>query len=270
MSVTMTIYDTTSAWDTLTRNPITVAEMDAFFSDAGTTVLGTRPFNTTYGYWAEDTVPGYDITQYDKIAFIIEYQLQITENIEYEFNLNSDDFGDLYVGGTLVSYEVGGSDVSVNTPITLAPGTYTLKLRVQNGVGPFGFDISWKKQGESSLYPLSHSDVGLQEDNAGASSRTFVDDPVFIDYPHKLTVRTTLDDNFVQRRVVVQNRASGSYIASAITDEEGLAVFTRLPNQAIDEPHVITCFDDRESGYLNALVYDRVFQVTNQGFPPEN
>jgi len=92
----------------------------------------------------------------------------------------------------------------------------------------------------------------------------------FQDYPHKLTVKTELDGVAVQRRVEIRNRVSGKYVASMISDAQGVAAFTRLPVQAIDEPHIVTVFDDRQSGYLNAVVYDRVFQVSNQGFPPTN
>jgi len=269
MSVVMTAYNIASAWSTLGRNPETPAELDAMLADGATINLGTRPFNTTYGNWADNQAVGFDISEFEYIALVVDYTLTITEADTYSFDMDCDAFGDLFVDGTEVCYERASDDLLVTTPIVLAAGTYTLRFRLQNSTGPYSFVLRWKKTSEPLTYALDNSFVGLPPDRDPKPSDVLEDVAAFEDYPHRLTIKTNVDDAPVIRRVEIRNRESGAYIASGHTDSAGFIDFRHLPKQLGSQPHIVTCFDDRKTGFLNALVYDRVFQVTNQGAGPE-
>ncbi len=86
---------------------------------------------------------------------------------------------------------------------------------------------------------------------------------------HRLAGKTLLDGAPVPRRVLVQDRRLGTYIISCVTGDDGVINFTRLPPQILANPYVVTCFDDSETGYGNALVFDRVYQVDDDGNPPQ-
>jgi len=265
----MSVYDSTTVWDALGANPIDLTEFADFIDLGQITLLGDRPIKSLSAYWGDDVAPGFGITQYDKITVMIAYEkITITEEATYEFDIDSDDFGALYVDGTLVAWEVG--DVCTTIPIALTVGDHTFELKFQQGDGPFSFALRWRKQGETTYLTVDYLAVGLEEPNKQIQKSLFTEMYAFVDYPHKLSIKVELDGTLVSRRVEIRNRATGVYIASKFTDSGGMAVFTKLPVQAIDEPHIVTCFDDRTEEYLNALVYDRVFQVSDQGFPPEN
>lgn len=265
----MSVYDSTTVWDALNRNPETNAEFSDFIDLAQITLLGTRPIKSLDGYWGDNIEPGFGISQYDKITVMIVYEkLTISEETIYEFDIDTDDFGELYVDGILVAWETGA--VCTTIPISLTVGDHTFELKFQNGAGPFSFALRWRKQGEVVYVPVDYGAVGLLQPYAPTQNPILTSEGTFPDYPHKLTIKTELDGEAVRRRIEIRNRATSAYVASKITDSTGVAEFTRLPVQAIDEPHIITCFDDRTEGYLNALVFDRVFQVSDQGFPPEN
>ncbi len=266
---TMSVYDSSTPWTALGRNPNTNAEFLDFVDTGTLPLLGTRPMYTTNGYWADNKAVGYDITDYEYISMIIEYDtLTITEDATYEFDIDSDDFGELWIDDTLVAWEVVNTCTTI--PIILTAGAHTCVFKFQNGTGLYSFQLRWRKQGDVTYGILHNSSVGLPDAYLGHNVAIPIDVNTFTDYPHKLTIKTQLDGVAVPRRVEIRNRATGEYIASKLTDVGGVAEFRRLPQQAIDEPHIITCFDDRTEGFLNALVYDRVFQVTDQGFPPEN
>ena len=91
----------------------------------------------------------------------------------------------------------------------------------------------------------------------------------FPDRPHRLAGQTLLDDQPVRRRVEVRNRRTGAYVISTVTRDNGLFEFRRLPEQNLANPYVVTCFDDRPAGYGNALIFDRVYQVDDDGLPPQ-
>lgn len=89
------------------------------------------------------------------------------------------------------------------------------------------------------------------------------------DVPHKLAGSTKLDGVAVRRRVEVRKRRTGEYVISTVTQDDGLFEFRRLPAQTLAEPYIVTCFDDRPTGYGNAMVFDRVYQVDDAGLPPQ-
>lgn len=269
---TMTVYDGTAAWTANgNANPTDQASFDLWFDVGTSPILGTRPIYSTYGNWADGQAPGFDITQSQYIGLEIDYgTISLDEDGEYDFSIDSDDMGQLYIDGTLVSEELAGSDTSQIYPITLLAGSYSIVVKFQNGTGSYSFSMQYRKPSEVSYTRIDNSLVGLTPDNSTLPIEIFEWVDVFTDYPHKLVIKVQLDGAGTRRRVVVQNRATLEYVASAITDNAGYVEFTHLPIQAIDEPHIIVCFDDRNEGFLNALIYDRVYQVTNQGFPPEN
>jgi hypothetical protein len=90
-----------------------------------------------------------------------------------------------------------------------------------------------------------------------------------VNIPHRLAGTTTLDGQPVRRRVEVRHRGTGAYIASTVTGADGLFEFRRLPAQTLADPYVVTCFDDSPTGYGNALVFDRVYLVDDNGNPPQ-
>ena len=51
---------------------------------------------------------------------------------------------------------------------------------------------------------------------------------------------------------------------------DGIFAFRHLPPQSLANPYLVLCFDDRPTGFLNAMVYDRVYQVDDNGNPPQN
>ncbi len=87
--------------------------------------------------------------------------------------------------------------------------------------------------------------------------------------PHKLAGQTLLDGQPVPRRVVVRKRRDMAYVISKNTRADGLFEFRHLPPQTLADPYVVTCFDDAHTGYSNALVFDRVYQVDDAGNPPQ-
>lgn len=93
--------------------------------------------------------------------------------------------------------------------------------------------------------------------------------PFPTDVPHKLAGRTLLDGQPVRRRVEVRNRRTGDYVISTVTGDDGLFEFRHLPEQNLANPYVVTCFDDSPTGYGNALIFDRVYQVDDDGNPPQ-
>lgn len=100
----------------------------------------------------------------------------------------------------------------------------------------------------------------------GIVSRGYFVDP---QTPHRLSGRTLLNGKPVRRRVEVRNRRTGDYIISTVTSEAGFFEFRQLPRQDLATPYVVICFDDLPEGFGNALVYDRVYQVNNDGLPPQ-
>lgn len=268
MSAILTAYDCTTPWNALGRNPITSVELQPMIQEPDSILLGTRSIMATYANWSDNVAIGFGISEYEYIGMVIDFGLiTITEDATYEFDLDSDDYGELWVDGTLVAYEIEGGCTTI--PIALIAGSYSFIFKFQNGTGTYGFNIRWRQQGEVNYYPLDNSFLGMPTSNAGNSGTLLIEEYEFSDYPHKLTIKTQLDDEYVQRRVEIRNRVTGVYIASMITDVNGIAEFIRLPTQSLKHPHIITCFDDRTSEFLNALVYDRVYQLTDQGAPPE-
>jgi len=88
--------------------------------------------------------------------------------------------------------------------------------------------------------------------------------------PHRLEGQTLLDGQPVRRRIVVQDRRTGAYITSTVTQDDGIFAFRHLPAQSLANPYLVLCFDDRPTEFLNAMVYDRVYQVDDNGNPPQN
>jgi hypothetical protein len=87
--------------------------------------------------------------------------------------------------------------------------------------------------------------------------------------PHRLKGETLLDGAPVRRRVEVRNRRTGDYIISTVTQDDGKFEFTRLPEQNLATPYIVTCFDDAPTGFGNAMVFDHVYQVDDEGNPPQ-
>jgi len=86
---------------------------------------------------------------------------------------------------------------------------------------------------------------------------------------HRLAGQTTLAGQEVRRRVEVRFRGTGAYIISCLSNEDGTFAFRHLPPQTLSQPYVVTCFDDRPEQAGNALVFDRVYQVDDNGLPPQ-
>jgi len=90
------------------------------------------------------------------------------------------------------------------------------------------------------------------------------------DVPHRLAGTTKFDGAAASRRVEVRKRRTGEYVISTVTDAGvGTFAFHGLPPQTLADPYIVTCFDDRPTGYGNALVFDRVYQVDDAGMPPQ-
>jgi hypothetical protein len=89
------------------------------------------------------------------------------------------------------------------------------------------------------------------------------------DNPDRIAGHTLLDGVPVRRRVEIRNRRTGVYIDSTNTQDDGAFEFRHMPPQTLAEPYVVTCFDDATTGYSNALVFDRIYQVDNNGNPPQ-
>ncbi len=89
------------------------------------------------------------------------------------------------------------------------------------------------------------------------------------DCPHKLAGQTLLDGVVTSRRVEVRDRRSGNYVISCVTGDDGAFTFTSLPEQILRNPYYVICFDDRGSAYGNAMIFDRVYQVDDDGNPPQ-
>ena len=266
---TMRVYDATTQQALLGRNPTTSAELDLWIDGENSPLVGSRPYQETRGYWNDNQPIGFDISSHENIGIVIDYgTIAIPEEDTYEFDIDSDAYGELWVGGILVAYEI--ENTCTTTPIHLTAGEYSFVFKFQNGVGPYSFALRWRRYGEVTYVPVSRDALGLPEESTGMTSQEGFLSRNFTDYCHRLTIRTQLDDVYVRRRVIIRSRANGDYIVSGVTDSNGFIEFTRLPVQSIANPHVVLCFDDRQNGYTNALVWDRVFQVNNQGFPPEN
>ena len=88
-------------------------------------------------------------------------------------------------------------------------------------------------------------------------------------YPHRLAGQALLNGQPVSRRIEVRDRRTGAYVVSTVTQDDGLFEFRRLPAQTLANPYVVTCFDDRPDGFGNALIFDRVYQVDDDGLPPQ-
>lgn len=86
--------------------------------------------------------------------------------------------------------------------------------------------------------------------------------------PHRLAGQTLLNGQPVRRRVEVRYRRTGEYVISTCTQDDGLFEFRRLPVQTLAEPYIVTCFDDAANTPNNALVFDYVYQVDDEGNPP--
>ena len=91
----------------------------------------------------------------------------------------------------------------------------------------------------------------------------------YVNAPHRLSGSTKLDGVVTRRRVEVRDRRTGAYVVSTVTQDDGLFEFRRLPPQTLANPYVVTCFDDRPDGFGNALIFDRVYQVDDNGNPPQ-
>ena len=87
--------------------------------------------------------------------------------------------------------------------------------------------------------------------------------------PHRLTGKTLLGGQPVRRRIEVRYRNTGEYVISTCTQDDGLFEFRRLPAQTLANPYIVTCFDDRPEQAGNSLVFDRVYQVDDNGMPPQ-
>ena len=87
--------------------------------------------------------------------------------------------------------------------------------------------------------------------------------------PHKIEGVSYLDGVPLTRRVEIRRRITGEYIASTVTGADGLFSFKNLPPQTLATPYVITAYDDRSAEFTNALIFDRVYQVDDEGLPPQ-
>ena len=92
----------------------------------------------------------------------------------------------------------------------------------------------------------------------------------FATYPHRLAGQTLQAGQPVRRRVEVRYRKTGTYVISTVTQDDGLFEFRRLPVQTLADPYIVTCFDDSNENLNNALVFDRVYQVDDNGLPPQS
>jgi hypothetical protein len=83
---------------------------------------------------------------------------------------------------------------------------------------------------------------------------------------HKFAGQTLLDGIPVRRRIHIVRRRDLAYVASTFsTPSDGTFVISHLPPQTLSEPYLALCFDDTGG---NAQVYDRVYQVDDNGNPP--
>ena len=87
--------------------------------------------------------------------------------------------------------------------------------------------------------------------------------------PHRIKGQTLLGGQPARRRVEVRDRRTGAYVISTVSAADGTFAFRHLPPQALANPYIVTCFDDAAEQAGNALVFDRVYQVDDNGLPPQ-
>jgi len=87
--------------------------------------------------------------------------------------------------------------------------------------------------------------------------------------PHRIEGQALLEGQPAQRRVEVRDRRTGAYVISTVSGADGQFAFRHLSPQDLAHPYIITCFDDLDTEYGNALVFDRVYQVDDAGNPPQ-
>lgn len=97
------------------------------------------------------------------------------------------------------------------------------------------------------------------------------DNGMFFDptQPHRIAGQCLQDGQPVQRRIVVRKRRSGAYVRSCISEPDGTFELRHLPQQHLNDHYVVTCYDDTRDSYGNAQIVDYVYQVDDDGNPPQ-
>lgn len=97
---------------------------------------------------------------------------------------------------------------------------------------------------------------------------TFVGQGVAVG-PNRIEGVAVLDGQPVRRRIDIRRRVSGDYIRSTCTQDDGAFLFKRLPPQTLADPYTVTCYDDSPDSPANAMIFDRVYQVDDDGNKPQ-
>ena len=154
--------------------PSTTGEMDKFCNTSySNTVLkwnSTLAATTCLNFSAAGTLTSSGATVPNGGDY---YSIEVTgtfvpkETGTYTFGVNSDDGGDVLIGGTVVCTYYGGHGMGgyQTGTISLTSGTsYTFKARMQEYGGGDGLAVAWKRPSQSSLT--------LQTDEIGVATTT--------------------------------------------------------------------------------------------------
>jgi len=221
------------------------------------TLVGTG-WGTSAGFYQYNRVsPAIDITSLGATTDNVSLSWTATDNGEYvkvEYSISYD------LGATWGYWVTATNGSPIETLALADVSTIHIRLRqvlgtVTNGITPQLHDMTLSLEG--TAWVQSRSVTELESDA-----------PVYPLTPHKLSGQTLLDGQPVRRRVEVRFRDSSSYVISTVTQGDGAFEFRRLPTQTTDEPYCVLCLDDSDIDPVNALIYDHVYQVDDNGNPP--
>lgn len=217
--------------------PSTAAEMDKFCSTSySNTVLkwnSTLAATTCLNFTAASTLTSAGATVPNSGDY---YSVEVTgtfvpkETGTYTFGVNSDDGGDVLIGGTVVCTYYGGHGMGgyQTGTISLTSGTsYTFKARMQEYGGGDGLAVAWKRPSQSSL-TLQTDEIGVATTTTSAwvlnitsntnssgyysFSRTVVTGDewyILVDAPTRIQAYTTADIQAVSNIVLGKTITTG-------------------------------------------------------------
>lgn len=273
MSSSLTVYEAID-WYDANGYPTDTASMDAYF-DTNNVILfdSIGLFHPPIQKWPDSYGP---LGSSVKFGALVVFNLTIPVAGEYQFAVDGDAIWDAFMDDALIvsNYEPlnfpGELDV-YSSSVSLSAGSHVLQVRLVNGITTSGFGVWCKLPGVNSWEPLPlelYSDI---TPNLGFSSGAGV--ALLDEYPsgpHRLAGQTLLEGTPVRRRVEVRKRRTGDYVISAVTDDgDGTFEFRHLPTQTLADPYTVTCYDDNKDEHGNALIFDRVYQVDENGNPPQ-
>ena len=270
MSQTLTVY-AAGDWYDANGYPADLAAMDAYFDTANVTLFDSVSLlQPPMQVWPDTMGP---LGSSVKFAAQMMFELAVVDAGEYAFAVDGDAVCDLYIDDEPLYDDYTPSSFTGDLDnqsgiVTLPTGTYTLRVRVVNGVTMSGYSVWCKLPGSTSweLLPLElYTNLAPLAGVASTSGVAMID--TYPDRPHRLAGVTRLSGQPVPRRVEVCGR-QGDYVASTVSVDDGSFEFNHLPAQSLADPYTVTCYD-RPDEHGNALIFDRVYQLDDNGDPPQ-